>query len=444
MGTGVVIDPTEGHMKVSMPPAAETAISETNSKKGQRCNTSSGDSTSNSATSPTICGKRKSDSVDNNNVDVNNTASSTTSCHDRQKDGNSTILPSSSCDNLIPIIPETVLQFERQKRKVQAAKRASTPLSQSQLQIIHSDEHLIVVNKPSGVLTVPGINSNPSMLTLLYEMYQNDLGVDMKREHMITHRLDMDTSGIVLFAKTKQCMSGMQAAFRDKTVTKYYEALVCGHIPEHIKGGSIDLALQRDHRFPPFMRVATPSSEIAAKEVVKDLQTAGFKKLVKKKPKPSQTLFEVMGREYIDGGRKRPLGLGSGSADKDLHNSKTENGKEGVNAEDESTRKYPVTRIKLTPITGRTHQLRVHCAAIGHPIVGDPTYGILCEASPNGGFDDQVMDQLMPKRASTQLQLDIDKWAKECGQCMCLHARELQIKHPFHQNAMTFEQAPNF
>ena len=241
-------------------------------------------------------------------------------------------------------IPDSVLQFQRQLRKTQAAKRASTPLLRSQLQILYNDVSIVVVNKPSGVLTVPGVNSNPSMLTLLHNEFKNELDPKMKRDHMIIHRLDMDTSGIVIYAKSKKSMLHLQASFRDRKCTKHYEALVCGHINPEVEKGCIDLPLQRDHRFPPFMRCATPKSEREAKETVKDLQHAGWKKIVKKNPKPSKTMFEVLKREYISGGGE-------------------------------------VTRIRLTPETGRTHQLRVHCASIGHPILGDPTYGVYGEVS---------------------------------------------------------------
>jgi len=335
-------------------------------------------------------------------------------------------------------IPETVLQFQRQMRKTQAAKRASTPLSKSQLRIIHNDKHIIVVNKPSGFLTVPGINSNPCMLTLLHEEYKHEMDsntdadanhIEMKREHMIIHRLDMDTSGIVVFAKNRNAMSTLQASFRDRNVSKYYEAVVCGHIHPNIKAGSIDLPLQRDHRFPPFMRVATPESERAAKEVVKDLNHAGWKKIVKKKAKPSQTMFEVMAREYVHVNLSKDMDAGGQDQDRDKR---------------QTQQRFPVTRVRLSPITGRTHQLRVHCAAIGHPILGDPTYGIYGEASPNGGFEDEDMDRLVPTRASMDLQLSLDQYVKEKEQVMCLHARELRIKHPYSGEDMTFQDPPAF
>lgn len=341
-------------------------------------------------------------------------------------------------------IPETVLQFQRQMRKTQAAKRASRPLSKSQLRIIHNDEHIIVVNKPSGVLTVPGINSNPCMLTLLHQEYKHEMDsnantdtdtddnrIEMKREHMIVHRLDMDTSGIVIFAKNKKAMSTLQASFRDRNVSKFYEAVVCGHIHPNIKAGRIDLPLQRDHRFPPFMRVATPESELAAKEVVKDLNHAGWKKIVKKNAKPSQTMFQVMAREYVHVNLPKDMDIDAGGEDQDQDKRQTQ-------------QRFPVTRVRLSPITGRTHQLRVHCAAIGHPILGDPTYGIYGEASPNGGFEDEVMDRLIPTRASMDLQLSLDQYVKEKEQVMCLHARELRIKHPHSGEDMEFQDPPAF
>ena len=211
-------------------------------------------------------------------------------------------------------------------------------------------------------------------------------------------------------------MSNLQKSFREREVDKEYEALVCGHLPSEVEEGSIDLPLQRDHRFPPFMRVATPESERQAKIVVKDLNHAGWKKIVKKNAKPSQTLFRVLSREFIG----------------------VEAGAKGIK------QKLPVTRLKLIPETGRTHQLRVHCAAIGYPIFGDSAYGVMGEASPNGGFDNESINLLMPGRASLQLQLDLDKYVKSVNQDMCLHARRLCLSHPILEKKEIFEQAPSF
>lgn len=318
-------------------------------------------------------------------------------------------------------VPETVLQYERQLRKQKAAKRASAPLSPSQLDIIYNDEHIIVVNKPSGVLSVPGINSNPSMLTLLYDHLKDELDEKMLKEHMIIHRLDMDTSGIVIYAKSKECMSLLQNAFRERQVDKVYEALLCGHLDPSMSKVKIDLPLQRDHAFPPFMRIATHKSEEDAKKVVNDLNTNGFKKLIKKNAKPSVTMLEVIEREYIsinEVGDKNKI--------------------------DGEMNKIPVTRVKLEPVTGRTHQLRVHCAALGHPIVGDPAYSLLGEANTNGGLIKDEIEKVIPNTPSIELQMDIENWVKLNDRCMCLHARSLRLEHPVTKKEMLFAKTPDF
>lgn len=214
-----------------------------------------------------------------------------------------------------------------------------------------------------------------------------------------TCRLDMDTSGLVVFSKTQVALKGLQAAFRDRKVGKEYHALLCGHLPSTWKEGDIHLPLQRDHKHPPFMRVATPLSEIEAAEAVKDLQTHGFKKLVKKKPKPSHTEFRIVQREYWAFS-------------------------EDVEDDTKGPAPVPVTRVALIPHTGRTHQLRVHCAAIGFPIVGDPTYGIYGEAQSRGGLDSA------DEGAPLSLQKQINTLRPTYSNSMCLHAAKLSFQHP--------------
>jgi len=117
----------------------------------------------------------------------------------------------------------------------------------------------------------------------------------------------MDTSGILLFARNLVAMKFFQRLFQSKSIQsgknnnkkvnkqathhypdddvlmKTYEALLVGHLHESITNGKIHLPLQRDHRNPPFMRIATDESEHNAKIVVQDLQTVGYKKLIMKK-----------------------------------------------------------------------------------------------------------------------------------------------------------------
>lgn len=101
-------------------------------------------------------------------------------------------------------IPDTVLQYERQMRKMKAADRAGAPVTREKhLKAIYEDDHLVVVDKPSGVLCVPGVNRNPSLLTVVYETYGCESDV---MDNMIVHRLDMDTSGLVVFARTRAAL----------------------------------------------------------------------------------------------------------------------------------------------------------------------------------------------------------------------------------------------
>ena len=308
----------------------------------------------------------------------------------------STSVPSTTDASTSNAIPETVLRYERQMRKIQAADRAGAPVTaEEHLHVIYDDEHLVVADKPSGVLCVPGVNKNPSLLTVVHETYACESNV---MDSMICHRLDMDTSGLVVFAKTNAALKSMHEMFRERQVSKSYEALLCGHLPYN--NGVIDLPLQRDHRHPPFMRVSTPQSEEAAAQAVKDLKSHGWKKLVMKRPKQSQTEFQVLSREVYCG-------------------------------------KYPVTRVKYTPITGRTHQLRVHSAAIGFPIVADPCYGIYGEGHAGGGFSEDILSNVLSERASLELQKDINDTVQAEKKCMCLHAKELVFAHPVTGEKMT-------
>lgn len=351
-------------------------------------------------------------------------------------------------------IPESVLQYERQMRKLQAADRASGfhISKEKHLRVVYTDNDIVVVNKPSGLLCVPGVHQNPSMLGLVYEeikpsLDKNHNNIIMKMDQMVVHRLDMDTSGLVVFARNLTALKKMHELFRERDmVKKKYEALVCGHLNYYDSSSSsstptspngeriiqIDLPIQRDHKFPPFMRIATPQSELEASNVIADLQHNGWKKMVRKKPKPSTTQITSIQLEYLD---------------------------TSTSKEDDEQKKLPVTRVTLIPVTGRTHQLRVHLAALGHSIVGDPAYGYMGETSPNGGldlpsdYDDNFSGlkerfssyhghyhALQEKIHQTWVQLNSDKnWPP-----MCLHAKYLKFPHPVTGELMEFECAPSF
>jgi hypothetical protein len=125
-------------------------------------------------------------------------------------------------------VPESVLLYERQLRKAQHERKASRTLEASDLQVVHVDDHLVVVCKPPGVLTVPGINSKSCLLDLVHQRYGQNMVDPVK---MTVHRLDMDTSGLVVFGRTVEASKRLHALFRDRQVDKEYECLIMGHLP---------------------------------------------------------------------------------------------------------------------------------------------------------------------------------------------------------------------
>ena len=169
--------------------------------------------------------------------------------------------------------------------------------------ILHRDEHVIVLNKPAGLAVQGGSNTTRHVDGLL-----DGLRFDSTERPRLVHRLDKDTSGVLLIARTAAAAAFLTRAFRDKTTRKTYWAIVAG-CPK-LSQGRIDLALAKG----------------------------------------------------MGGGRERVR------ADDD--------GKDAVtyytvvdNAGDRAS------WLALLPLTGRTHQLRAHCAAIGTPILGDGKYG---------------------------------------------------------------------
>ena len=171
---------------------------------------------------------------------------------------------------------------------------------QGPLNIVYEDDDLVVIDKPAGLLSVPGRlpEHHDSAYSRVIAQYSNA---------KITHRLDMATSGILMFAKHRDAEVAVSKMFQARTVKKNYVALVQGKIAQQ---GQVDLPLITDWENRP--------RQIVHFEL----------------GKPALTLFELVAYDaHLD-----------------------------------------VSRVLLTPITGRSHQLRVHMQAIGHPIRGDKLY----------------------------------------------------------------------
>ncbi len=211
---------------------------------------------------------------------------------------------------------------------------------------IHEDEHLLVLEKPSGLLSVPG--RGPDKQDCLSKRVQ-----DVYPEALIVHRLDQDTSGLLLMARGIEAQRRLSRLFETRQVKKRYVAVVAGH----------------------------PAQTQAAQAVDEE----GWR--------------TIDGPILLDWER-RPIHI--------------------IHPDDKASRSRwrlldasdTATLIELEPVTGRTHQLRVHMQSIGHPMLGDSLY-----APPE-------VKALSPR--------------------LMLHAQELAFLHPFTQAWMDFQAAAHW
>jgi 23S rRNA pseudouridine1911/1915/1917 synthase len=176
--------------------------------------------------------------------------------------------------------------LERATKSVGESARASDAASLPDYEIVHQDEEVVVVNKPAGLLTAPTPESDRNNLS---DLLSRRLG----RRVYVVHRLDLQTSGVLVFALTREANKALSEQFRAHTVDREYLAVVRGEWPKHM---------------------VTVEDPVGGKSAV--------------------THFSV----------ERSLGPAA-----------------------------TVLRARLE--TGRTHQIRIHCEGVGHPVLGDPQYG---------------------------------------------------------------------
>ncbi|KUM52711.1 RluA family pseudouridine synthase [Rheinheimera sp. EpRS3] len=178
---------------------------------------------------------------------------------------------------------------------------AILPATSEPYQIVYEDDVLLVVNKPAQLLTVPG--RHPQNQDCLIRRVQREFPFAE-----VVHRLDYDTSGLVILPLTKRVLSDISKQFQARTVQKHYVAVVEGKLAK--AKGVIDLAIAADEQRRPLYKICPQQG------------------------KPSQTRYQLLSYNA------------------------------GTNQ----------SRVKLEPVTGRSHQLRVHMLALGHVMLGDTLY----------------------------------------------------------------------
>jgi 23S rRNA pseudouridine1911/1915/1917 synthase len=208
--------------------------------------------------------------------------------------------------------------------------------------VVYSDEHLIVVDKPAGLVVHPGAgNPDGTLVNGLLARFPEIVDVGEPHRPGIVHRLDLGTSGLLAVARTQRAYHELVDALSNRDMGRVYRTLVWGQ-PAN-PHGVIDAPIGRDHRDPMRMAVVVDG-------------------------KPARTRYLVL-RSF-----RSPA---------------------------------EVTSLECRLESGRTHQIRVHLSAIGHPVVGDPTYG-------------GVRSGVTPPRPF-------------------LHAARLELAHPVTREAMAFD-----
>lgn len=217
------------------------------------------------------------------------------------------------------------------------------------LDIVYEDETLLVINKPAGLVVHPGAGSPDG--TLLNALLHHDPPLAAIPRAGIVHRLDKDTTGLLVVARTLQAHTDLIRQLQARTVKREYEAIVCGVLTG---GGTVDAPIGRHPRDRVRMAVVATG-------------------------KPAVTHYRV------------------------------------------SHRFETYTHVRVQLETGRTHQIRVHMAHIGHPLLGDSLYGARLR---------------LPKQADDTLKVALQRFQRQA-----LHATQLGFLHPLSKQYMQWQAA---
>ena len=252
--------------------------------------------------------------------------------------------------NGAPAVPRQLLRGGEQVRlEAELETEVASAPEDIALDIVHEDEHLLVLNKPAGLVVHPGAG-NPAG-TVLNALLHHDAKLAELPRGGIVHRLDKDTSGLMVVAKTLATHTALVEMLSEHAVERQYEAVVLGTL---IAGGTVDAPIGRH-------------MSDRLRQAVRD---------------------EEDGKRAVTHYRLR-----------------------------ERFRAHTLIQCNLE--TGRTHQIRVHLAHIGHSLIGDQLYG--------GGLK-------LPKRATAELTTALRGFRRQA-----LHAERLAFEHPASGETLAFE-----
>ncbi|MCL1039412.1 23S rRNA pseudouridine(1911/1915/1917) synthase RluD [Shewanella corallii] len=244
---------------------------------------------------------------------------------------------------------EKVLESQQVEIEATLPEEVHAEAQAIDLDIVYEDDHILVINKQAGLVVHPGAGNTDG--TLMNALLHHCPEIELVPRAGIVHRLDKDTTGLMVVAKTVEAQTHLVAALQAREITREYEAICIGTMTA---GGTVD---------EPIGRHATKRTHMA----------------VIHNGRPSVTHYRVA----------------------------------------EKFRAH--TRLRLRLETGRTHQIRVHMAHIGHVLVGDPVYG----GRPRP-----------PKAASAEFTEVLRNFKRQA-----LHAVRLELVHPVDMEIMSF-QAP--
>ena len=240
---------------------------------------------------------------------------------------------------------------------------APNPLAQkrhtAEPRVLYADEYILVVDKPAGMLSVPG-KADDSASVSVEEYFANNSKLKIQNSKFLkaAHRLDMDTSGLLVLARTEQAYVELQRQFASRETMKRYEAVLSG-VPKHTTPHStfrsdVPEPITQNSKLKIQNSSTQPDGclEAISLPLIADINDRPRQRVDMEHGKPAYTLYDIIEVRVAEANR--------------AVSDKTKQVDKGR------------TLIHLYPKTGRTHQLRVHCAhpqGLACPILGDPLYG---------------------------------------------------------------------